>query len=674
MVPGCALLAGLVILCTHPPLTGEPEPVLMKDAEIGVHGNDKIWEWTLKRFLSAYDDEEVGEGLLADIAIDLVTFYRENGFPFASVKMKQRRRKGRTRVSLRIREGPRVRVKEVRFEGLHSVPEEEMRDLISTRPAKILSSSYFVRADVEADARVIAQRVLREGRLQVRVEEEIELIQERTATIVTFKITEGKRVGIAEIRFTGNEALRSEELIQALSFNPGDPYSARGVEEQRWVILDVYADRGYPHCKIEPEPAEVDLERGEAVLTFRIGEGERSRVGEIRFEGHRVTSDSLLKSRLTFQSGDWFSREKLRATTDRLYRLGLFESVRTEVRRKAGGRVAVTFRIKERKAGLVRVGVGYGSFEGIRGTLGVSYSNLFGWAKRAEAETRVSGVGNRTALRYIDPSIFLSKWKGKTEVFYEDREDPNFDVLRFGGTASLTHPLVEKVTFSLGGRLERSQVSDLATGLVAPERTLDLRSVSFVLTRAGQDVPANPSRGTFLQAALESAGGRLGGEGDFDKIRTAGAVYVTAIPDWVVVALSARAGWIFPRDPDEGVPIQEQFFTGGEGTLRGFQEKEIIPLDSFGIPTGGGGDSLLVLNAEVRVRIIGNFWGAVFWDAGNVWEDPDGIDVDDLRHSPGLGVRYLTPIGPLRLDWAHKIDREEGERPWELHLSVGFAF
>ena len=651
----------------------ENSPVTMAEAEIGIHGNDALWTWTLTRFLSAYADEEVTEGLLADLALDLEMHYRSEGFPFTSVETRSRPRKGKTRVSIYIDEGPRVRVKAVRFVGLSAVAEDELLPLLSARPSTFLSSSYFVRAEVVADARVIRERIQREGYVEVEVEEGVEFVADRSQGIITFRIREGRRIGIQEIRFPGRRAVGRDELLKALSFSPGDSYSLQGVEELKWVIQDTYADRGYVHCQVLPQPAEVDLEAGKAVVTFIIQEGERARVGKIRFAGHRATSDSLLEGQLTFKEGDWFSRKEIRSTLERLYRLGLFKYVRDDVERRGPGEVTVTFRLEERKVGLVRVGIGYGSFEGIRGTVGISYSNLFGRAKRAEAQTRFSRVGSRSSLRYVDPSILQGRWKGAAEIFYEDRDDPVFNIIRSGGTLSFTRPLVEKVTVSLRGRLERSLVSDLATGLVSSDRSLDLRSVTIILTRADRDIPVNPSRGTLLQVALESAGGPLGGEAEFDKLRSSATFYQTLYPDWVILALSGRTGWIFPRNGEEA-PIQEQFFTGGEGTLRGFQEKEILPVDSFGIPSGGGGNSLLVLNAELRLRIWQNLWGSLFWDAGNVWEDPDEIDIEDLRHSPGVGLRYVTPIGPIRLDWAHKLYRREDEDPWEIHLSVGFAF
>ncbi|MCZ6689635.1 MAG: outer membrane protein assembly factor BamA [Planctomycetota bacterium] len=649
-------------------------PVRMEDADISVHGNESFWTRTIESFLAAYDTEEISPGLLDDISLDLVSFYSEDGFPFASVRVKVRDRRGKTRVSIYIQEGPRVRVQKIKFTGLSSVPEEELRDAISTKIHSFFKGAYFDRDQVRADSLAIAASIRRQGHLDVKVSEAIHFIDDRTGVIITFRIEEGKRIGVREIRFIGEDAIPRDRLLRAIAFSANAAFSRAGTETWRRRVLDLYADRGYAYAEVVADPADVDLERGEAVLTFRIKEGARQRVGDIRFVGQDTTTDALLSHQLVFGEGDWYSRKAVRSTVDRLYRLGIFEFVRTEVAPRREGEVTVTFRVKERKPGSARLGLGYGSFERLRGTVIVSYKNLFGWAKRAEAEARASGAGYRVALRYIDPSVFQTRWKSIAEVFYEDRENPNFDVLRYGGNLAFRHLLVEKVHLAVRGRLEKSEVSNLATGLLSADESIDLRSLAFILSRDARDSPVNPSRGTLLKVGLESAGGLLGGGADFDKLTAGATAYATLLPEQFILALSVRGGWIYPHDKVEGVPVQEQFYTGGEGTVRGFQEKEILPLDSFGLPTGTGGNSLLVANAELRFRIWKAIWGAIFWDAGNVWEDADGIDLADLRHSPGVGLRLVTPIGPIRLDWAHKIDRQDGEDPWEIHFSVGFAF
>jgi outer membrane protein insertion porin family len=536
-----------------------------------------------------------------------------------------------------------------------------------------MGTPWYVEEDVQEDAEHIADRLRRKGRADVRAWAEPVFSPDRSEVEITFRVTEGERIGISEVHLLGNLAIDDGALMEALDFRPGEPYHARRLPEMRAVVQEMYAEEGFVQTALESR-VEIDRAAGAAVITIAVEEGPRSRVRRIRFEGHAITSDSLLQAQLTFREGEVFRRARVRSTTDNLYRQGIFRWVRSDVEVISDEEVDVLFTLKERKPGLLKIGGGYGSFEGIRGALGVSYDNLFGRAKRGEVEYRASRVGYRGDIRYVDPRIFQSRLRGRLELYLEDRHDPVFQIKRNGGAATITHPLVEKVEFSLRSRRELSEVADLASGLTSPDKSLDLRSIAFILHRDGRDAPLCPVRGTLSRIALESAGGVLGGEAHFEKVTAFLSAFAPIDPDHLVLALAARAGWIFPRRSREFVHIQEQFFTGGEGTVRGFREREIYPVDSNGLPVGSGGNSLLVLNAELRCRIWGVLWGGTFWDAGAVWDEEGGIDLEDLRHSPGVGLRYLTPVGPIRLDWGYKLSREPWERPWELHLSVGFAF
>ena len=650
--------------------SGPPE---WRDVEVDIQGNDELWTLTIRSFLKAYRSERFSEGLIADIVLDLEELYRSEGMPFVRVRARHRQVGGEIRVTFRIEEGPRVSIREVRFEGMPALSEDGLREDLATTDEPWLGRTPYVEADLEADVAVIAGRLRREGFVDAVVWTETTFDEGRTEADVVFRARQGPRIGIASVEVEGNLAIGAGKIREALTFEPGEPYNRRKLERQRAIVREMYADIGYARTTVEAT-AEVDREAGEARVLLRVDEGREYRVRKAHFRGFVITSPGLLRKQLALPEGETYSRRRVRKTVDNLYRLGIFEWVRDDVEVVGEDEVDLVFRVKERPPGLIKVGGGYGSFEGPRGALGISYANVFGFAKRAEADIQGSRVGYRTALRYIDPRILQSRVKGQIELYLEDREDPVFRIYRLGGKVTVGRPIIEKIEGAVRARREQSEVSDLDTGLVAQDKSINLRSMALILTRDSRDAPMAPVHGSVVRLEWEAAGGLLGGDGNFDKVTAGYALFTPIHREYAVIALAARAGWIFPRDRDELGPIQEQFFTGGESTVRAFREKEILPRTSNTLPAGPGGNSSLVLNAELRFRIWKELWGGAFWDAGNVWVQKDGIRMTDLRHSPGVGLRYLTPVGPLRLDWAYKLWRLPEERPWELHLSVGFAF
>ena len=647
--------------------------VKWEETEIDIRGNDRVWTLTLQGFLRAYKKEPLSMGLLADIVLDLEEFYRERGMPFVRVHTRTRQLDDGVRVTIRITEGPEVILGSVHLRGMPALAEEEVLEDLATPRDPWFGPRVYVESVVEADVRLITDKLRRKGFVDAVVWSETEFGAGRTTATVTFRARQGVRIGIERIDTEGNTTISRRDLLRAITYQRGEPFFQRKLRRQRVIVRELYADAGYATATVEAT-AEIDREAGTARVKIAIDEGRPYRVRRSRFIGYEVTSLRLLEAQLVLKEGERYSRRKVRKTTDNLYRLGIFEWVRSDVEVVGDDSVDVIWRVKERKPGVVKIGGGYGSFEGSRGALGVSYGNLFGLGKRGEIDSQVSRVGYRSSARYIDPRIFQSKVTGQLEVYLEDWEDPVFRIYRQGGTVTVGRPIVEKIRGAVRARREESIVSNLQTGLIAPDESIQIRSAALILTRDGRDAPTAPIHGSHVRLEWEAAGGPLGGEAHFDKLRASYVLFTPLHRKWAILALAGRAGWIFPRDRDELLPIQEQFFTGGEGTVRGWREKEIIPRDSDGLPLGTGGNSLLVLNVELRLRIWQGLWGAAFWDAGNVWRDTGGIDLDDLRHSPGVGLRYLTPVGPIRLDYGYKLGRYPHERPWELHLAVGFAF
>jgi len=186
-----------------------------------------------------------------------------------------------------------------------------------------------------------------------------------------------------------------------------------------------------------------------------------------------------------------------------------------------------------------------------------------------------------------------------------------------------------------------------------------------------RDSALNPHTGTFSTALIELNGGPLAGDFDFVKTELGTALFVPAT-EHTTIALGVRFGWIEPFANTDHVPLSEKFLTGGASTIRGFARNEVGPQDAEGNFIGG--DALFILNAEYRFPIYKQLRAAVFYDRGNVWPTISDLALDDMRDSAGAGLRYISPVGAVRLDYGYVLDRREDEDPWQIHFGVGFAF
>ena len=303
-----------------------------------------------------------------------------------------------------------------------------------------------------------------------------------------------------------------------------------------------------------------------------------------------------------------------------------------------------------------------------------SYSNLFGRAHTLGALAEVSGIGDEENLYYQVPGFLDSSYDLRSELYHRLKEEPSFDVERFGGSASLLRHVGRRWSLTWKYSLE-----DLALSNVSIDRSeIDLSDNEGLLSRLGgvlvydtRDDPLDPHSGGLSRCSLELAGGPLAGDFDFLK---ADASHAWFIPTGkrTTLALFAQAGWLQPYGQSGETPLGERFLLGGDDTLRGFARDKVGPRDERGKYVGG--DAMLLFSAEYRFPVYKRLHGAVFYDTGNAWESLSDAELSDLRHGAGAGLRFITPVAAIRLDWAANLDPRADEDDWHIHFSIGHAF
>ena len=412
-------------------------------------------------------------------------------------------------------------------------------------------------------------------------------------------------------------------------------------------------------------------------IAFEIDPGAFKRVVEVVIEGNRMTSRGVIRRELMLDEGDPVSRIRILESQQRLSRLGIFRNVRLGYR-PAEGRTpeeqTLSVVVEEAEPMSTRLGGGYDSEAGPQILFSLTNHNLGGHNRELGLQGKFSSIERKLRVVAKEPYLFTEKlptlfnlsWSLEEEVgFTEDRRTFSMRVDR-----RFTHKWTGFARYALN-RIDLSDITDLEA--VEEERLEDIRlaSIGVAVARNTYDHPFLATKGSRWTAGVNLFPRVLLSEESFVQ-STVTASRLFPVPSRVTFATSFRLGLAAPLDDTPRVPISERFFAGGDSTIRGFPRDTVGPKTENGTPTGGEG--LLIVNLECRFPIWRRLTGVTFYDAGNVYATLSDFDVLDVRHVLGAGLHLITPIGPVRLEYGRKLDREAEESAGELFLSFGNAF
>ena len=682
----------------------------------------------------------VDEDLLEDSAQRIRGYLREQGHWKADVTFESRPGEGTLDIVFTIRKGPIYRVSPdgVEITGNKSLSPEEIRPLVVLRPGDPFVSAHL---DATAWALIRLYRARGFAWAEVKTaENEVASAGGYGATAVrpVIAITEGPRAVIGSITIAGATAVSQEAIRRALNLEPGAAYYEPTIRTARDAVQLEYLNLGFASAQVTVAPA-VSEDRTRVDLTLQITEGVQTFVDHVIVVGNRRTSEEVIRREVLLRPGAPLGLRDLLESRRRLSSLGLFR--RFDIRELDHGPAArrdVLVTVEEAPATAVGYGGGLevnrrlraagpaGEAEerlelAPRGFFDIGRRNLGGRNRSVNLFTRVSvrpqdapddpdrdgrGLGfseYRLVGTFREPRTL--DWNADLTVTgaIEQGVRSSFNFTRKGVTAEfvrgLTPAIRGSVRYSFGTtrtfdeRLEADEQARIDR--LFPQVRLSVFSGALALDT--RDDVVEPTSGAFLSGETSMATRGLGGQVGFLKTYLQGYVFRRLPGTSAVLAARASAGLAdgFPREAqptdDEGRPIagdpeivedlpaSERFFAGGDTTIRGFAldtvgaPKTISPR---GFPRGGNG--LLILNAELRVPVWREVGAAVFVDGGNVWERVTDFDIGELRGSAGFGLRYRSPIGPVRLDLGFKMDRREIggqlERRSVLHFAIGQAF
>lgn len=565
------------------------------------------------------------------------------------------------------RGGPQARVVSIRIEGAPGVLERVLR----TRVAAPLEDRL-----TQEDARALVRALEEDGHAEAKVEAEVG--EGGGDLAVVFRARPGPRTLVGAFEVSTPVTLE-DEAPRELRTREGRPYRARNLALDRNDLVAAYRNAGYLQAEVAPEVV-FSEDRSEARIVLRLTPGPRTTVDHIVISGLERTREAVVRRELLVQEGQPLGLQKVLESQRRLGSLGIFQRLTlTEMDPESVERRSLVVTAEEAPRTTVAYGIGYAERDRARGSIEVTRRNLSGMDRSVSLFLRGSFKGNRVLTTYREPYLFGRRQEFLVTGFREEEERETFSFVRFGALLQAARALTPRLSLIARYAHQQTRVFGLEVPLEEVDRQFRSSTVSgpsLSLVNDTRDDPLDPRRGRFLGADVQFSHRVFGGD-SFVKGFLQSAAY-RRLDSRTTLALGARLG--LARTLGVGVPVRlplpDRFFAGGDYSLRGFKLDTAGPLElgTSGLLFPTGGNALLLGGAELRVDLGHHLGLAAFSEAGNAYRLASDVDLGNVRYTAGAGLRYKSALGPIRIDWGHKLNRRTGETPDHFHFTIGHAF
>jgi outer membrane protein assembly complex protein YaeT len=607
-----------------------------------------------------------------------------------------------------------IKVSSFTFKGTKAVTPKQLKSVLATSASSKIpwgEKHYFSREQFEADLKRIVAFYRDRGYPDARVTSfDAKLNDTQTSVSITVDISEGEPIRVERVEFSGFEPLPEQHrsaLESGLPLKTGQPLDRALLQASREAALDELKDHGYPYASVRlaEGPGSSDRQR---VVSLTADAGPLSNFGPIEINGNVSVGENIVRRQLTYRPGQIFRQSALQESQRRLYGAELFDFANVEPLHQEQKPTDIPTRVTvtEGKHQKVNFGFGYGTEEKGRVQIDWRHVNFLGGARTAGVLARYSALDKGVRLNFKEPYFFGARndftltgqsWHTDEPAFTLDTNGGRVTItrqFRRGGGPVLRSRATTTMSVTYANEYETYQISNealedptfrddlIALGL-DPRFGTGRGTRSAISLDGGRNTTNNlldAKQGYVAAIHLEQAGKWLAGTWDY--FETTGELRLfRSISDRIVLAAQGRIGSIDAFGPTElEVPFFKRYFLGGATNLRGWGRYEVSPLSGAGLPIGGF--SFLNFSTEVRANVWGSFGAVLFLDGGNVLGDRWSFDLRGLRYDVGPGLRYQTPIGPIRADIGFQlnpipgltVNGEPEKRHFRFHFSIGQAF
>jgi outer membrane protein insertion porin family len=598
----------------------------------------------------------------------------------------------RNRVSLTftVSEGEPARISEIRIVGNKVYSESTLRNLFDLDTGNWMSwytkSNRYSRAKLNADLETLKSYYLARGYLEFRVDStQVAIAPNKQDMSITVNVTEGERFVVAGVRLAGNYLGRDDEFKSLITIRPGQAYNADQVAETVKAFTEHFGRFGYAFARVQPVP-DIDRSTNRVTVVLQADPSRRAYVRRINIAGNNRTRDEVIRREFRQFEASWYDGDKIKLSRNRVDRLGYFSEVTMETNEVPGtaDQVDLTVQVKERPTGSLTLGAGFSTSEGLGLQFGVNQQNAFGSGHSLGVQVNTSKINRVIVLSTTDP-YFTQDGVSRTIDIYQRVARPYLDTSSYalettGASVRFGIPFTERDTVYIGGGAERTTIvpgTYLPTAYMIYADQFGYSSVAVPLTlgwgRDNRDSALVPTTGNFQRATAEWSSG-----GDVHYVRgTYSYQHYIPLTKQYTFAFNGDLGMGWGLD-GQTYPLFKNFYGGGLGSVRGFQAGSLGPRDSV---TGlsYGGTKKVNLNFELQAPFPGagndrtlRLYG--FVDTGNVYGPDDPIDTSNFRAAVGIGLSWISPMGPLRLAWANPIRTFDGDRIQNLQFQIGTTF
>jgi outer membrane protein insertion porin family len=654
---------------------------------IGVTGSDELDVDDIIAAMSTTTGSVLNLKILVEDMARVRELYRKDGYYLAKVsyELEQEEGSSQARLNIVVDEGRKLYIKEITIKGAEQLDPDDLKDEMALSERGILSwvtgSGVLKEELLERDAAALEAYYANRGFLDVKVGRP-EVDFQEDGIYITFLLKEGNRYKVGTVAFKG-ELLETADKLEAVvemdELARDSEYFNRSVlQDDAQALTFYYSNYGYAYAETGTL-----LDKNDETLTvdvdYLLKKNQKVHIRRVVLQGNDRTRDNVIRREMRLTDGSQFDGSKLKRSNERLSKLDYFESVEIEpVPTGDPSEMDLKVKVKEKATGTLSGGFGYSSYGGFFVGAKLMERNLFGKGYY----TAISGVFGGSTREYVvsftNPYYNDTKLSVGGDLYLKTEELRDFDKRTLGGRARFSYPLGEYSRLYWSYRLDKYEISDVdddAAQVIRDAKGTHWASIGSVSAkRDTTDRLYNPTSGSVNSLSLEAGGGAFGGDDNFVK-PIADTSYFHPLPwgDEHIFHWRGQAGVIFENLGSKAVPVYEKFYLGGINTVRGY--RTISPRDKA---TGDyiGGDKEFFTNFEYLFPInqeIG-LVGVGFFDAGNAWKTSDW-DVGDLKKSVGTGLRWYSPMGPLRLEYAYALDKVEDQgSQHKLEFSMGQSF
>ncbi|MFH1283246.1 MAG: outer membrane protein assembly factor BamA [bacterium] len=647
-------------------------------------GNKKFSKSSLRGEIDSKAGESLDTITLSSDEEKIKDKYREKGYADVEVEhfiKESEKKESRIVLTFYITEGNRILIKEVKVVGVTQYKTKKIKKLMKTKRKKV-----FKQENLDLDIAKIYDFYKNRGFLNVNITEPvISYNAERTGLFIEFEINEGRKYKINSYEFSGNTVYSEKELKDVVVIKTNRLFKEETYQDTIRNIQELYANKGYLRVDVAAKKI-TDDEKGIVDIVFEIRENEVVYVDRIYVDGNLSTKEKVIRREILIKEGEPFSAIKVRRSFERIMNLGFMDDVQIDIQQpRALDRADLVFEVTEGKPGVLSAGAGFSSVDGVLGTMSVSHINLFGRAQKLNLMWEFGERRQSYDISFTEPWIFDKPVSFGVDIFDTVRrrqygDDPTaYRERRRGGGIRVGPRFSDIYSAFFNYSYENIRVFDIDQDLADQISASDdvTSSLTPQIVRDTRDNVFDPTRGSRNSLAVQVAGGPFGGDINFCKPILKSSWFFPTF--WkFVFSLNLETGAVKHFLPSKEVPIFERFYVGGSDSIRGYDYRgEIGPFE--------GGNVMAVLNAEYKFPIVQEkrrtiLQGAFFLDVGNAWRSSKDVDLrigsqdEYMKAGVGFGIRFKTPVFPIRLDWGYGLNHQPGEDLSQFYFTIGNIF